>query len=143
MLMDFSKRSRRFDLIIIVLASAFRNEQKQIVKEMVTEFIKANPGQVILYVVHAIVEWRIGNIDSARTGFSTALSTSQSMSDIQPTDTVLIRRSWALEELYGQNKSQALQILLAIPDSCEIAKREYSIPTVLRARKVTQFEDDS
>jgi len=136
-LMDLVQRSRSLELTLTVLALAFKNQQqKPIVKKMVKQFIKANPNYVIWYVVYAIIEWRIGNVESARTVFSTALSMGKSIPDIQPADILLLRRSWALEELYSQNEPQMLQILLAIPESCEVIKQEYSAPAVLKARKV-------
>lgn len=97
-----------------------------------------------------MIEWNRGNIESAKTVFSSALDMSASMANDGRVEGFLLRKSmlWALLE--NGNQSEAFRHLLGIPEVSPaailktrqdlLAMRDHSVSTALTPSALTQTE---
>jgi hypothetical protein len=75
--------------------------------------LKERPSSLRLYNAYALIEWRSGNNEMAETVFSTALSMSGSLSEVDQQDSFLLWKSWAWETIQC-NPRRALEIILSV-----------------------------
>ncbi|TVY82315.1 Protein NRDE2-like protein [Lachnellula suecica] len=105
----------REDLTEYYLAFEWRNEPDTI-KKISKSVLKQHPSSLKLYNSYAMIEWTRGNKDAANGVLSAALNMSNSMSENDKRDSILLWKTWIWARLEDLDKASALQHLLSIVD---------------------------
>ena len=80
---------------------------------MAKSLLKKYRTSIVLWTAYGQMEWRNGNIETARNVFKTALNVSHSLTNDKSNDPIMLCLTWAWEELLDDNPSRALQTLAA------------------------------
>ena len=87
-----------------------------LVERTAKSLLKKQPSQLRLYNFYALVEYRLGNTNSAETVIVTAINMSKKLNEEAQRDTVLLWRTWIWESLSMGHTGHALECLLMFAD---------------------------
>ncbi|KAI5788834.1 NRDE-2, necessary for RNA interference-domain-containing protein [Peziza echinospora] len=112
--------------------------------KMAKSLLKKYRTSIVLWTAYGQMEWRNGNIETARNVFKTALNMSHSFTNDKSNDSIILCLTWAWEELLDNDPSRALQVLAAYSASNKngeiILDGEIQKTALLRTKRA--FDDE-